>query len=358
MKVIIDTNIFCQDYFLEKPHFRVLFEGASVVPATIHIPQVVIDELINRYKEDLENSVSNLNRAVRTLNLLTKQDNEREIDVNYQLEVYKSFLLSKLKERGVEIVDYPQTPHKEIVARDLARKKPFKKNGAGYRDCLIWENVKKICLWGEYQVAFITNNPKDFGEGPYIDKALAEEVLNKQSLKIFQSLKHFNDELIVPKLKKLEEIKVLLQKEKLELFDLRQWLQDNLLDLLRNYDLEDVLAGFPDGIGSAWIREIIEFHDIKVEDLSELENANKLLTVYVEFKASCSIDSYWEDYINHSEVREFWGKQDEPFSSVSTWLEETIKLTIDLVIDGKTNKVDSEEIITIEADYGEIDFGR
>ena len=127
MKIIIDTNIFCQDYFLEKPHFRVLFEGASVIPATIHVPEVVIDELINRYREVLEESLLKFNNAVRALHSLTKQDSKGGIDIDVQLESYKSFLLSKLKERGVEIVAYPEITHKKIVERDLARKKPFTK---------------------------------------------------------------------------------------------------------------------------------------------------------------------------------------------------------------------------------------
>jgi len=359
MKIVIDTNIICQDYWLEKPHFRVLLEGCSIIPATIYIPEVVVDELVNRYKEDLEEAVLKFQNAIRNINILTKEELKYEInDIDSLVNKYKTFLSSKLKERGVNIIPYPEIPHKKIVERDLARKKPFKRDGSGYRDYLIWENVKHISLFGEHQVAFITNNIKDFGEGPYIDDDLAQEILNKHRLKIFRSLKQFNDEYILPKLKKLEEIKRLLQEEKLEQFDIRKWLEDNLLDLLRNYDLEEILAGFPEGVGSAWISDIVEIKDIKIEEVSELENENKLVTAYIEFEANCNIDSDWDDYVNHEEVREFWGENEAPFSFVSISLNEVIRMTVDLVVDGKTNRVDSEEIIRIEADYGEIEFGR
>ncbi len=359
MRIVIDTNIICQDYWLEKPHFRVLLEGCSIIPATIYIPEIVIDELLNRYKEDLEETVLRYQNTIRNINIITKEEIKYELnDIDSLVNKYKTFLLSKLKERGVNIVPYPEIPHKKIVERDLARKKPFKRNGSGYRDCLIWENVKRIFLWGEHQVAFITNNIKDFGGGPYIGEDLAQEIRNKNRLKIFRSLKQFNDEYIIPKLRKLEEIKSLLQQEKLEQFDIRQWLQNNLLDLLRNYELEGILAGFPEGVGSAWITDIIEIKDIRIEEVSELENENKLVTAYIEFEANCSIDSDWDDYVNYQEVKEFWGENEEPFSFVSTSLHETIRMTVDLVIDGKTNRVDSEEVITIEADYGEIEFGR
>jgi len=359
MKIVIDTNIICQDYWFEKPHFRVLLEGCSIIPATIYIPEVVLDELVNRYKEDLEEAVFKLNNAVRKINILTKEKIKTEIDdIDSLTYKYKMFLLFKLKKRGVNVISYPEIPHKKIVERDLARKKPFKRDGSGYRDYLIWENVKHISLYGEHQIAFITNNIKDFGEGPYIDDDLAHEILHKHRVKIFRSLMQFNDEYILPKLKKLEEIKRLLQEEKLEQFDIRKWLEDNLLDLLRNYDLEDILAGFPQGVGSVRVSELVEIKDIKIEEVSELEDENKLVTVYIECEANCSIGFDWDDYVMYEEVREFCGKNEEPFSCVSININELIRMTVDIIINGKTNRVDSEEIIRIEADYGEIEFGR
>lgn len=357
MKIILDTNIFCQDYHLEKPHFRTLLEGCSVIPATIHIPEVVFDEVVNRYKEDLLEAKNKYDSTIRSLNSLIKQELSIDIDLSNLVEQYKSFLLASFQERNIEIVPYPDTPHKKIVERDLARKKPFKRNGSGYRDYLIGETVKKLCTWGENQIAFITNNSKDFGEGPHVDKELAEEMHNNRRLKVYNSLKMLNDELIVPKLNKLEEIKTQLQEAKLREFDIRQWLSDNLLNLLRNYDLESIIAGFPDGIGSARISDIIEFRDIKINDVSALENNNKLLSIYVDLFAQCRIDSDFEDYMNHPEVRKYWGRTNEPFTSISTSVDENIRMTVDLVISGETNKVDAEETITIEADYGKIAFG-
>ena len=357
MKIIIDTNIFCQDYYLEKPHFRILFEGCAVIPANIYVPEVVFDEVVNRYKEDLEDAIKMYESVYRKLCVLTREENEKFIDSKQFVEQYKNYLLSRFKERGVEIEPYPKTPHKEIVERDLARRKPFKKNGSGYRDCLIWETVKRVSLWGEHEVSFITNNSKDFGKGPQIDKDLVSEFQNIHQIRIYCSLKDFNDEQIVPRLQKLEEIKTLLQKEELEQFDIRSWLKDNMINLLRDYDLEEILAGFPDGVGSAWVTEIVEINDIKIEEVSKLENENKLLTLVVDFVAGCDISSDGDDYLNHEEVRDFWGEGDS-FSDVSTWIYENISLKVDLVVNGKTNEFDSEEIISISADYGELDFGR
>jgi len=356
MKIVIDTNIFCQDYHLEKPHFRVLLEGCGVIPATIHIPEVVFDEVINRYREDLEEAVAKYDANCRTLTALTKSSMNTNFDICQLVDVYKNYLTAKIKERGIELVSYPDIPHKKIVERDLARKKPFKRDGSGYRDCLIWENVKRVCMWGDNQVAFITNNPKDFGEGPHIDDDLAGEISNKRYLRVYRSLKDFNDNMITPKLLKLEELRSLLQSEQLEQFDLREWLANNLKDLLRNYDLEEILAGFPHGVGSVWVTEIVEIKDIQITEVSKLEDDNKLLSFSVAFIGKCSISTDGDDFARYPEVREFWGEGD-PFSYISTSIDENITVKVDLVINGNTNEVDSEEISTISADYGEIDFG-
>ena len=361
MKIIIDTNIICQDYWLEKPYFRILLENYSIIPATVYIPEIVIDEVINKYKEDLEKSVRELENAIRNINKIMKEKIEfKPININHFVNSYRTFLMSKLSESGISIIPYPKISHKKIVERDLARRKPFKRNGSGYRDCLIWENVKQIFSDGEHQVAFITNNVSDFGKGPYIDDDLAQEITNKHRLKIFKSLKEFNEEYVLPKLKKLEKIKRLLQEEKLGKFDIRKWIENNLLNLLRSYDLEEILAGFPEGVGSVWVKDIVEVKDITIEEVFDIDNEDKFITVHIEIEAVCSVDSSWNDYVNFEEVREFWGELGESgdsFSFISTYLNEIIQMTIGLVIDWKTNKVYSEEIIRIEADYGEIEFG-
>lgn len=358
MKIVLDTNIICQDYFFEKPHFRVLFEGAFAVPLSIHIPEVVFDEVVNRYKEDLEASLESFNKSSRILSTLSKVEHKTAINVSDKVANYKKFLKHYFKERKVELIPYPDITHKKIVERDLARKKPFKRDGSGYRDTLIWENVKAAMLWGDERLVFVTNNPKDFGKGPLIDTDLQDEIRNVHRLKIYCSLKQFNDEIIVPKLEKLEQVKTQLQNARLERFNIQDWLKRNLLDLLRNYDLEEILAGFPNGVGSARVSEIVEFREIEVNDVSALEDRNKLITVFIKFEAKCNIDSNWEDFINHPEVRAFWGEDGEEFSLAWAQLDETITLTVDLVVSGDNLDVDSEEIVKISADYGEIDFGR
>ena len=98
--------------------------------------------------------------------------------------------------------------------------------------------------------------------------------------------------------------------------------------LLRDYNLETILAGFPSGVGSAWVSEITEFKEIDIDDVRALDNNNKLITVTIKIKANCSIDSNWEDFVDYPEVQEFWGESMDEFSWVYTIQENSINLIV------------------------------
>ena len=145
-----------------------------------------------------------------------------------------------------------------------------------------------------------------------------------------------------------------LQNEQLSNFDIKDWLNTNLLYLLQDLDLEIVLAGFSDGVGSARVSEIIEYKDIKIDDVSALNNESKLVTFTVCFEGKCSICSDWDDYVNHQEIRDFWGDDQERFESI--WLEENQNITVevDLVLNKNNSEIDSQEIMMVSGSYGDI----
>lgn len=357
MDIVIDTNIFVQDFFLEKPSFQVLLEKASIVPATINVPEVVLEEIVNKYRERLEDKFSQFKKLSDELLDLTKRSIIIDLDIDQEIDNYKKYLTNELDRNGVKINGYPRASHKQIVGRALARKKPFKNNGSGYRDSLIWECVKEVHRWGDNPVAFITNNIHDFCDSNgNLDPDLSSEVRNTKRLTIFRQLRDFNERHIVPKLQKLEDVRLKLQAEQLSSFEVGRWIKERLLGVLGKYDLECVLAGFPE-CGSAWISNIIELNDIKFIQAVELDDGKKLLTLSVNFEASCHISSSWNDYSEYYEVREFWGNGIEQFESISTSINETINITVDLVLNEYSHEIDSEEIVRISAGYGEIDFG-
>lgn len=358
MRIVIDTNIFCEDYFLRGTNFQLLFDGLKSLPASLHIPEVVVDEVVNRYSEDLAEVIAK-DKAHRSQvsRLLADSTQAAPLSINLKGEVdsYRKNLEAHLKTHG-EIMSYPEISHKRVVERDLARRKPFKRDGSGYRDYLIWENVKSLLPWGTERVILITNNPKDFGEGPHIDPELQKDLTNPDHLKIFRSLREFNETFVIPRLKMLDGIKETIQADPSKI-GLMSWLGDNLLDVVRDVgDLEYLIADFPPGVGSVCPIDLVAFDDLKINDVRELESGEKLLGLTVSAEIDFSIDIDWDDYLNHQEVRDWAGEYSEEFSFSFSRHVAFVTIEVELTVNLETQQVTSHELLSIDGGYGSFQF--
>ena len=54
MRIVIDTNIFCEDYYLRGSNFRVILDGLNSLPGMLMIPEVVVDEVVKNAGSALE----------------------------------------------------------------------------------------------------------------------------------------------------------------------------------------------------------------------------------------------------------------------------------------------------------------
>jgi predicted nucleic acid-binding protein len=66
MRIVIDSNIFYPDPFFRSTRFKILFEGLKLLPGLFYIPEIVIDELVNHYKEELNGALGSGVMAGRT----------------------------------------------------------------------------------------------------------------------------------------------------------------------------------------------------------------------------------------------------------------------------------------------------
>jgi predicted nucleic acid-binding protein len=359
LRIVIDANIFCGDYYLRGSNFRVLLDGLTLLPGTLAVPEVVIDEVVNRYREDLEELIlkeRDTRAAVSKLLSDPKQAQPLTIDVSNQTQSYREYLESSINRVG-KILPYPNIAHKKIVERDLARRKPFKRDGSGYRDFLLWETLRSQMLWGSERIVFLTNNPKDFGEGPLVDLDLQPDIINPQHLQLIRSVREFNETFIHPRLRMLEGFKAEATGEDSTGVEVVGWLRTNLIEILYSEELlGPAIAGFPDGVGSVTPIELVAFHDLKVDDARELDSGGKLIRLTLKAEIEFSVDVDWDDYVNHSEVRDWAGEGSAPFSfSVSHHVEE-VEVTLDLVLDRTTHAIDSHELIALEGPCGSFDL--
>ena len=361
MKLVLDSNIFCQDYRLGSTNFRLLREGLHLIPADLKVPEVVIDEVTNRFRETLEETVIAAEKSDAALNRLlppASRPQSRKIVVAQETEGYRGWLLAALSDLGAEILPYPDVPHKKVVERDLQRRRPFKRDGSGYRDFLIWESIRKLMHWGTERVIVVTGNLTDFADGQNVAKDLQDDILNPQRLELFPGLKLFNEKLVLPRLTMMDDLKARLQSEVGSSFDIARWLRDRLVDLLQDEELGPIVVGFPDGVGRVRANGISAFGAIEVNDVRKLSKHERLVRITVKADIEFNVDVDWDDYTNHDEVRDWVGDDSEPFSWSSSQHVEKMKIGISLVLDSKGEKLISDEIGSIDGPCGEIELSK
>ncbi len=359
MKVTIDTNIIVQDFWFDSPHSRVFIDSLGIIPATLHIPEIVIDEAVNKYYEFLTENINSHKQINQELFRLLKKEIESPIhvDVTKAADFYREYLDTKFKDLKTEILGYPKMEHKSVVKKILERRRPFKKGDSGYRDFLIWETIKHLELWGTEEIVFITNNTKDFGENGTLSAEFTDKLTGNKNFRISTSISKFNDEFIIPRLKKLEQLKQQLIKGEVEKFNFKKWLDKEFVDFLENTELEEVLTGFPYGVGRVRFTEVLLYDDYKIDSVSQLNSGEKLIRFSIKCKVNASIDIDWEDYVNHKEVRDYMGEPSKEFSFSSWMTAETLEVDGYLILDKKNEEVNSFEITSLVGPKGSIEMG-
>lgn len=163
--VAFDTSALVEDWWLERAATRALLAQARRGKAMLWVPEVVVAELVNKRTERLRaqwHKHSGATRAVGELMAPDRRGAWRAGDIDFAADRadYERQLRQRLQQADVRIAPWPEVTHEDLVTRDLARSRPFKQNGSGYRDALIWETVKEIVEEhpGDDVILISTNN--------------------------------------------------------------------------------------------------------------------------------------------------------------------------------------------------------
>lgn len=301
MRIVFDTNIICSDYWLKGTSFRALFQLIVDSSSTLHIPEVVLDELFKIYEEDVKKDINKVQSyASRILNTsfnLPTDDNS----INDQLNLYHEFINGVIKKYKINTIPYPDVPLKEIIERELKGIKPFakrdthnKKSKTGsLRDFLIWQSVLNLVKSDGPEVVFIANNPDEFS----VDKGQGREILHKDlltdlnelgidqsKLNYFLSLDVFVKKVVTSK---LESIRT---DDGFELhigINLKDWIRKKIstMDIERKVDVHDDGYGFKhsDHAKDSYLNEIHSIDILSAKKLSES-------TLICEAIANCTIE--------------------------------------------------------------------
>jgi hypothetical protein len=162
--VVVDTNIVSQGaglnekaiislgHLVSERHIRVIFPEVVVLEVARHL-----SEGHRKIRQSIKPEI--ISRRVLGLPNVGMEDFDRPISPERWEALCREALM-----QFATVADMPNVPHEELVRRDLRRQAPFKDNGAGYRDALIWETVRDVTLAGRKTV-LLTANHRDFGVG-------------------------------------------------------------------------------------------------------------------------------------------------------------------------------------------------
>jgi len=190
MNVLLDTNILMMDLTFSKPEQGALRNYLSMTNSKLVLPEIVKSEVYKNIASVSAGEVRTLKRLYsKRMGIIetfpTKEDVELALKNKFEL------MLSRLR---VKSIDYGDLSLETLINKSLKETPPFKSEGRGFRDALIWHSLLKYLEGSvDNQVAFITNNSLDFGKGelkPELKKELIELGYDNQVM-YFNSLSDF-----------------------------------------------------------------------------------------------------------------------------------------------------------------------
>ncbi|HCA3406576.1 TPA: DUF4935 domain-containing protein [Salmonella enterica subsp. salamae serovar 35:g,m,s,t:-] len=175
MKILIDTNIFHNSYYIKSADLRLMLSYINNEGHELLISDIVLKEVEQHFRDGYNSAKKSLSSALQEYNRFFPLGDETKIehiegftDNDERNPIKYSFLSQIFKyidESKVVIINSDKVSHQSICKKAFNIEKPFKENGAGYKDSLIWLSflnyLSEIKTKNE-KVAFVSNNTKDF----------------------------------------------------------------------------------------------------------------------------------------------------------------------------------------------------
>ena len=213
--VVLYTNEIFGDFRLRHREIQFLFGRSQQPEIHLCLPEVVIREMANQFRERWSEARERYETALADLEQLigrTLSDRVRDDEIRVAADRYEIDLREELARNGVHVEPIPDrfSGFELLLSRDLGRRRPFgdrkitddkrnRRDRGGMRDALIWESVLALCDRERRSLAFITDNIQDFGntQGDQLHEDLLGDLAGvgvaRQNVKLFRSIRAFND---------------------------------------------------------------------------------------------------------------------------------------------------------------------
>lgn len=189
------------------PNFAVILASAKNGDIELHIPEIVLDEVFNKFRQRAEKSQTDIAGEMAKFSKLARLEYLSPVNSELIDELclkHEAHIRKVITENKMIITPYPETSHKFLAKKAIQIKKPFNVNEKGYRDSLIWENIKSFITEEQVEIAsspevvFVTANHKDvLAHENELHHDLTTELENQDlktdTIVIYSDLKNFND---------------------------------------------------------------------------------------------------------------------------------------------------------------------
>ena len=355
MKIVIDSNIIIKNFHMKGPAFRMLEWFLHNCDATLIVPQIVISEVKNKYREMTSELFDKGNQELKDLGNLLDRELPMPLSAFEFDDLQRNYdrsLEGKLTFLKADMPGHNDIPQQDIVDRDLARHRPFrrigknKRDSTGYRDTLLWEVILRNIATGADLVVLVTENIKDFwdksinGVYHHMRQDLIKRHIKADSVKVCESLDSFNREYVKPNMTLIEELRLSLDQGRYKEFSINSWIEENTPEII-NY--LNTRAGNPlelyyidvDGFTVDYMEDI---SDLTVDSVYEL--VENLAVIELSLKAYVSLQFYVFGY-GFYQIVEDLGVSPIDYDDHGAWLQGSIKMPIGLSL---TFDLENEEV--------------
>ncbi len=308
--IVLDTNIFVQDFWLDGHAFTALLPNFKAVSDTLSIPEVVIDETISQYRKKIQEASDSLSKAHKRLKLYKKDLNSNSsINIESEVNKYNIALKNILDDYGVKVLNYPEVEHRIIANKAMNRLKPFKGKGEGYCDALIWQNIIDLLIDKNNEIVFITNNSKDFLQKDCLDSDLKSELkdrdINPEKIKLYKNLKEFVDTELLQHLEELNDLKDQINSGA---FGFDNWLETLIFDELSPKTVADASIGLTDDCYIS-VSEVHDISNITALETRILDKGKKYIRLGATLGVGLEICAEYEEYLNSIILKDIFSEE-------------------------------------------------
>ena len=196
MIIVLDTNIFREDFLMNSFKFKILFDFLKKTESKIVVPQIIYQEIDALYRREIEEKISRIEKSRDFLKKILvgglKQD--IELNINGEVKKYFTYFKERLKIGEKNIIPYQDNYLDETVKRALFRIKPCSEKGEEFRDTLLWLTLLDIASsTDDKRVIFISKNVREFAsKDGKLDTYLFEDAKKRGvTIKYYKSLDDF-----------------------------------------------------------------------------------------------------------------------------------------------------------------------